>query len=581
MVFRPESRGPVPAWRFALVLVLLLTTLPLAVVADEQGVIGFPVDEDRHATGNPYVRGIASHAWWLDPEVYGDQLFPALDDLQVTTVRLSIDWRRFEPEPGVYDWGMYDRVLGELAKRNIVVIATFNTIPGWASVDQEGCDTPITEIQACELREDMYPQFEAAMEAAVSRYAWIEHWEFWNEPEMWRHLGEDGPTYLRHLRMFYDIAHRINPEITVAAQTLVGADYMDYIYNLSEAEYGDGNEPWDAISIHPYNFWYTHDPDNPLEINYDRVRALRDLMVERGDGDQKIWITEYGWANAEEHQARNLPAAMDWMQQQPYIEFAHLHMLHDWNDEPEDQFGLMAIPVNEDGYKALEEDTEFVPKELYYNAFKNYPTDTVGRPPAGEGVMKFSQTGHSIEGRFLDAWEERGGLANVGLPLTRPYTRQSDDGTWRLVQDFERARLEFHPENVGQPAEVQGALVGRLYAERQQDNPAFERPEQCETTGDRRCFEATGFSVEAGFLDFWESRNGEVLLGYPISQEFVQDGRTVQYFERGRLEWNPELGPGNDVTIGNIVRDLLIEEGYYTPEGNIPPDPRVPTRPAF
>ena len=50
--------------------------------------------------GNPMIFGIASHAWWLDPEVYGDQLFPAMEELGVTTVRISIDWRRFEPQPG-------------------------------------------------------------------------------------------------------------------------------------------------------------------------------------------------------------------------------------------------------------------------------------------------------------------------------------------------------------------------------------------------------------------------------------------------------------------------------------------------
>ncbi|MGH9174420.1 MAG: beta-galactosidase, partial [Vicinamibacterales bacterium] len=136
--------------------------------------------------GNPLVFGIAAHAWWLDPEAFGDQLLAAIDDLGVTTVRLSIDWRRFEPVQGQFSWGMYDRVLGALAERNIVIVANFNTIPGWASVDEPGCDDPLTEIYLCQLRADMYPAFERAIAAAVGRYAWIAHWEFWNEPEMWR-----------------------------------------------------------------------------------------------------------------------------------------------------------------------------------------------------------------------------------------------------------------------------------------------------------------------------------------------------------------------------------------------------------
>ena len=169
------------------VLLLLLTLLtPLTTFADQQGVIGFPVDpnaEPSGPTGNIYVRGIASHAWWLDLEVYGDQLFPALDDLQVTTVRLSIDWKVFEPEPGVWDWTLYDRVFGELAKRNILIIADFNTIPAWASTDPVNCAIPPLEVPTCQLREDMYDEFAHGMRAALERYSWIEHWEFWNEPE--------------------------------------------------------------------------------------------------------------------------------------------------------------------------------------------------------------------------------------------------------------------------------------------------------------------------------------------------------------------------------------------------------------
>ena len=163
---------------------------------------------DTGQSGNPMVFGIASHAWWLDPDAYGDQLFPALDDLQATNVRLSIDWRRFEPTEGTYDWGMYDRVFDELAKRNIVIVLDFNTIPAWASTDEAGCADPKLEIYACELREDKYPAFQNAIRAAVTRYAWIDYWEFWNEPEMWRYLGQDGTVYLRHLKTFYDIAHR-------------------------------------------------------------------------------------------------------------------------------------------------------------------------------------------------------------------------------------------------------------------------------------------------------------------------------------------------------------------------------------
>src|SRR5262245_25391546 len=128
---------------------------------------------------------------------------------------------------------------------------------------------------------------------------------------MWQLLGEDATVYLRNLRIFYDIAHEVNPEIVVAAQTLVGPEYMEYVYNIAKDWYGAGNEPWDAISIHPYNWNFTPaDGQPPMELAYDRILRLRNLMIARGDADQPIWITEYGWNNGPENMARNLVAAL-------------------------------------------------------------------------------------------------------------------------------------------------------------------------------------------------------------------------------------------------------------------------------
>ncbi len=578
-------------------LTLLMTLVPSAVARQEPGLyaddssltMSTPMTTTRTTqntvtqAGNPMVFGIASHAWWLDPEVYGDQLLPALDDLGVTTVRLSIDWRRFEPQPGQFDWAMYDRVLSELAARNIIVVATFNTIPGWASVDQDGCDNFKTEIYLCQLREDRYDNFERAIEAAVSRYAWIEHWEFWNEPEMWRYLGESGETYIRHLRTFYDIAHDVNPEIVVAAQTLVGADYMGYIYNLSEAFYGDGNEPWDAVSLHPYVWNYTYEEyGRDLELNYDRIVWLRELIVARGDGDKPVWITEYGWNNDVEDQARNLPAAFDWLKRQPWIEFAHLHMLHDWNEEALDAFGLMAIKPDGYGVPRLTPEAIFYPKQPYYDRFKDYPKGELPATPWDQDVRYFSETGQTLSGRFLRAWNARGGLRILGLPLTRPYPREQEDGSWLLVQDFERARLEYHPRNVGGWSEVLGTLAGTDITIDRLDEPAFMPLSRCVSTTNSNCYVETRHTLSNGFLTFWEQHGGVATFGYPISEEFDElnpdTGRihTVQYFERARFEYHPEfVGTEFEVLLGLLIRDDLLESDWLWPaEGSLLPTAR-------
>lgn len=575
---RPSSLGRVCGY-FALLL-LLQVIFPFSAFAADQQPIQTP-----EQTGNPMVFGIAAHAWWLDPEVYGDQLFAALDDLRVTTVRTPIDWKRFEPVEGQYDWSLYDRVFGELARRNIVIVADFNTIPGWASVDQAGCDDEATEIWVCELRADKVDAFKRAVRAVVSRYAWIEHWEFWNEPEMWQLLGEDATVYLRNLRIFYDIAHEVNPEIEVAAQTLVGPEYMEYMYNICASWYGAGNEPWDAISIHPYNWNYTPESSNPpMELAYDRIVNLRNLMIARGDGNQPIWITEYGWNNGAENMAKNLVAALDWMKRQPYIEFAHLHMLHDWNTVPVDFFGLMSIVPDANGFQYLGPDTQFTPKQPFYDAFKNYPRDGWPAKPWDAGSVYFPQTRQSLSGRFLKAWQARGGLEIMGYPLSRPYPRQDDNGNWLLVQDFERARLEYHPEFVGTDNEVLGTLIGAEITANRRAEPAFQPLGICPSSPERDCFAATGHSLAYGFRAYWKAHGGLTVFGYPISEEFVEVdpisgiAYTVQYFERARFEYHPELaGTPYEVLLGLLIRQDLEAEGVLPP----PPDIRTPTQPSY
>ena len=85
-----------------------------------------------------------------------------------------------------------------------------------------------------------------------------------------------------------------------------------------------------------------------------------------------------------------------------------------------------------------------------------------------------------------------------------------------------------------------------------------------EAPGQRRCFAETGYCVGVRFLAYWEAHGGLPIHGYPISdplQERLEDGqvRTVQYFERTRLEYHPEHPPANEVLLGQLGRRVLAE----------------------
>lgn len=80
----------------------------------------------------------------------------------------------------------------------------------------------------------------------------------------------------------------------------------------------------------------------------------------------------------------------------------------------------------------------------------------------------FPETRHSLSGEFLVYWQQNGGLAIFGYPISEPFTEISPtDGKPYLVQYFERNRFELHPENEA-PYNVLLGLLGNDIARKRQ-----------------------------------------------------------------------------------------------------------------
>jgi hypothetical protein len=81
---------------------------------------------------------------------------------------------------------------------------------------------------------------------------------------------------------------------------------------------------------------------------------------------------------------------------------------------------------------------------------QKYPGGAQEMPPDQSPVAGrfFPETGKEIRGEFLEYWERNGGLAQQGYPITNRIFEKSDiDGKEYIVQYFERAVFELHPEN--------------------------------------------------------------------------------------------------------------------------------------
>lgn len=63
----------------------------------------------------------------------------------------------------------------------------------------------------------------------------------------------------------------------------------------------------------------------------------------------------------------------------------------------------------------------------------------------------FPETGHSLGGGFRVFWEQHGGEAVFGKPISEEWSATSRDGKPVVLQMFEYARMEWWPEHAGDP----------------------------------------------------------------------------------------------------------------------------------
>lgn len=181
-------------------------------------------------------------------------------------------------------------------------------------------------------------------------------------------------------------------------------------------------------------------------------------------------------------------------------------------------------------------------------------------------------TGHTIDGVFLDQWRAGGGVNAYGNPITDELTENG-----QTVQYYEYARFEYAPDDpdgnvvhlgaIGRelkpvtvfrtiPAiganSARGDTATALAAETRAWVPLNDGAAAQPDTDTRAYVAETRHTVQNGFKDFWESTGGADYLGNPITEEFETSGVRYQVFERGKLEWSSADGVSM-IPVGTIL----------------------------
>jgi hypothetical protein len=209
-----------------------------------------------------------------------------------------------------------------------------------------------------------------------------------------------------------------------------------------------------------------------------------------------------------------------------------------------------------------------------------------GPPPgyanwAPPSTVYIPETGHSVDGVFLDSWRAWGGASSWGFPLT-PELQENG----HIVQYYDYGRFEYHPEDPN-GAVVQFGDLGRQlepFVLRRtsgsgssvvNDAALAARAWAPLEVGARvdsetwRFVPESGHAVAGEFKAFWEATGEAGFLGNPVSEPYKVDGVTYQVFERGTLEQRSGEPPAM-VPIGKMMVERLRLDTTPSAQGELP-----------
>lgn len=192
----------------------------------------------------------------------------------------------------------------------------------------------------------------------------------------------------------------------------------------------------------------------------------------------------------------------------------------------------------------------------------------VAAPITGAPAPFLESGGFVVAGPFYTFTMAHGGLEALGQPITGEL---HDAELGVPVQYFTYARLERHLDGIRLTRLGSRAVAGR------ESEPAFQwRGPDTALEGGRRYVPESGHTL-GGAFGWYHAQHGAVaLLGHPISEEFAEPrpGGTpilVQYFERARLEYDPEVHTVRRAPLGAWLAAQLVPPALRAPAGTPQP----------
>jgi hypothetical protein len=215
----------------------------------------------------------------------------------VGTLRIPILWSEVEPRRGEYRFSAVDETIASAAAAGIRVLPFVYSTPSWLSVDP--ARPPIVSSEAGRA-------WTGFLRKLVMRYGpggdlWsepgarlpIRQWQIWNEPNFvlfWR--PRPSPRgYARLLRSSAEAIREEDPRASVVTAGVAPVENGMRPWGFLRKMYKSPGvrKDFDFVGLHPYA---PH-----VRWIAEQVQLVRQVMVESGDGEKPLLLTEIGVAS--------------------------------------------------------------------------------------------------------------------------------------------------------------------------------------------------------------------------------------------------------------------------------------------
>jgi hypothetical protein len=247
-----------------------------------------------------FVGLISDDAFWgTDADPSRQRTMAAIAATGARTLRASFRWSLIEPEPGRYDFWLYDGYVTAAAKANLTVLPILFDPPGFRSA------RPAVGARRGTYPPANYADFAYFAGRLVRRYGpggefWQQHpelpqlpirsWQVWNEPNIpvyWP-SGPNPAQYAAMVRTVGEGIKAVDPGAKVVTAGLNESELGIKLVPFLKGMYRAGAKgSFDVLALHPYA------PGSDL-VRAQITRAVREL---RRNGDPaRTLVTELGWA---------------------------------------------------------------------------------------------------------------------------------------------------------------------------------------------------------------------------------------------------------------------------------------------